>query len=312
MEYAVLSIIILIFCVLLISFVCYLKVFYLKRPKPLKEDEYNIPKEPYFQKFKEQLTTWIKTARSLDYEKVETISFDGLKLSGKYYEKIKGAPIEIMFHGYKGSAERDLSGGIERCFALDRNALIVDQRGAGNSQGRTTTFGIKESLDCLKWIDFAISRFGKDVKIILTGISMGGTTVLTATQYDLPKNVKYVLSDCAFSSAEEIIKKVIADMNLPVKLAFPFVKLGGIIFGKFNLSKTSPICAIQNCKVPVIFFHGNKDSLIPYEMSVKVFEKCKTTKKLILIDGAEHGLAYPVDKQKYLSSIREFENEINL
>ena len=185
MEYAVLSIIILIFCVLLISFVCYLKVFYLKRPKPLKEDEYNIPKEPYFQKFKEQLTTWIKTARSLDYEKVETISFDGLKLSGKYYEKIKGAPIEIMFHGYKGSAERDLSGGIERCFALDRNALIVDQRGAGNSQGRTTTFGIKESLDCLKWIDFAISRFGKDVKIILTGISMGGTTVLTATQYDL-------------------------------------------------------------------------------------------------------------------------------
>jgi len=45
-------------------------------------------------------------------------------------------------------------------------------------------------------------------------------------------------------------------------------------------------------------------------MSKEVFEKCKTAKKLVLISGAGHGLAYPLDKELYLNSIREFENSI--
>ena len=117
-----------------------------------------------------------------------------MTLVGKYYEYKKDAPIEILFHGYKGNGERDLSGGIERCFKIGRSAIIVDQRGAGESDGHTITFGIKEHLDAIKWAEYASNRFGSDAKIILTGLSMGAATVLMASGKKLPDNVKCILA----------------------------------------------------------------------------------------------------------------------
>ena len=83
----------------------------------------------------------------MDCEEVEIRSRDGLTLRGKYYEYEKGAPLEIMFHGYRGNAARNLSGGVERCFTLKRNTLIVSQRAHGNSEGHVITFGYKEKYD---------------------------------------------------------------------------------------------------------------------------------------------------------------------
>ena len=55
-----------------------------------------------------------------------------------------------MFHGYRSDSERDMCGGVQRCFRLGRSALIVDQRGCGTSDGHTISFGIQERKDCLK------------------------------------------------------------------------------------------------------------------------------------------------------------------
>ena len=81
-----------------------------------------------------------------------------------------------MFHGYRGSSERDLCGGVQRCFKLGRSALLVDQRAHGRSDGHIISFGVNERKDCLAWVDFMVKHFGPDVKIILTGISMGAST----------------------------------------------------------------------------------------------------------------------------------------
>ena len=83
----------------------------------------------------------MKQFRSLPHKKVEITAFDGLKLRGKYFEYKKGAPIEILFHGYRGSSYRDLCGGVYRCFELSRNTLVVDHRAAGESEGRVGNTG---------------------------------------------------------------------------------------------------------------------------------------------------------------------------
>ena len=56
------------------------------------------------------------------------------------------------------------------CFG--RNALIIDHRAAGKSDGHVITFGAKESRDVLTWVDFVLTSIDRDAKIILTGISM--------------------------------------------------------------------------------------------------------------------------------------------
>ena len=168
------------------------------------------------------------------------------------------------------------------------------------------TFGIKEYRDCLSWLDFMVQHFGKDVKIILTGISMGASTVLMAAGSPLPEQVKGVLADCGFSSAKAIICKVIRQLKLPPALAYSFVRLGAWIFGGFDLEAFSALEAVKNATVPVIFFHGEEDAFVPAEMSRENFEACASRKALITTPGAGHGLCYPVDPEAYLNALRDF------
>ena len=214
--------------------------------------------------------------------------------------------MEIMIHGYRGSAYRDLSNGIERAFALGHNVLLIDQRASSESEGNTITFGINERRDCLSWIDYVINNFDSNMKIILTGVSMGAATVMMASSMDLPSNVIGVLADCGYTTPKEIIMKYVKELKLPPKLFYPFIKLGAKIFGHFNLEEASPIESIKKTNLPVIFYHGTSDNFVPCYMSEKLYEVCNSDKKLVLIDNCGHGLAYLVDKEKYIEEMKEF------
>ena len=300
------------FLVLLTSFICFLMTFYSKSRKAEALEEYRLPEGKAYLPYREEMYAWIRAAREMPYTETTIRSFDGLTLRGRYYEKEKGLPIEIQFHGYRGDSDRDLSGAVFRAFSVGRNALIVDHRASGRSDGHVITFGAREKRDCLLWIDHAISYFGEDVQLHLTGISMGAATVLLAAGEPLPPQVKGVLADCPYSSAKEIIQKVICDMGLPASLLYPFVRLGARIFGGFDPDDASPIEAVKRATVPIIFYHGDGDTFVPCEMSERLFAACTSQKKrLITVKEADHGLAFSKDKEYYLKTLREFIEEIS-
>lgn len=292
--------------VLMISYICYRIVFYAKKGGPLGPDEYDIPHGKIYEPYRDTMIGWQKEVRRLPVQEFCITSFDGLKLYGNYYEHTPGAVIELMFHGYRGSAERDLCGGVQRAFALGHNALIVDQRTSGRSEGRVITFGIRESRDCRDWVEHAIGCFGPDVQIILTGISMGASTVLMAAGQPLPKNVIGVLADCGFTSAKAIMQVVIRGMKLPPRLLYPFVKLAAWLYGGFDLEADSALEAMSRCSVPVIFIHGEADDFVPCSMSKENYDACISHKQLVTIPGAGHGLCYPVAPKQYLRVLAEF------
>ena len=261
--------------ILLTSYICFLKVFKTAKRKKLGKGEYDLPPGDIYEPFYPQMRKWVDEIRAMNREKVEITSFDGLKLRGYYYEYSENSPLELIFHGYGGNAERDLSGGVERCFALGRSVILIDQRGAGESEGRICSFGINERRDCLSWIDFASKKFGNDRPIIIGGVSMGAATVMMASGENLPSNVVCVMADCGYSSSKKIIQKVVAEMHLPVALLYPFIKLGGKIFGGFDLEETSPVEAVARSKAPIVFIHGDCDDFVPFDMSVECFDACK-------------------------------------
>lgn len=295
--------------VLLTSYICFRIVFYVPKKSKLVTEEYSFPEGKIYEPYREVMKKWMQETRALSHEEVSITSFDGLKLYGKYYEYAPGTPMEIMFHGYRGSAERDLCGGVQRCFALGRSALIVDQRTSNKSEGNVISFGVNESKDCLAWVDFAIRHFGENTKIILTGISMGASTVLMAGGRTLPKNVIGILADCGYSSAKEIIQKCAKQLRVSPTLIYPFIKLGARLYGNFDLEEYSPIEAMKTCCVPVIFFHGETDDFVPCDMSKSNYEACVAPKKLVTIPGAGHGLGYVVDSKKYMDTLKEFFEE---
>ena len=290
--------------VLISAYVCYRITFY-SAPREQKEEQ-NLPQGAIYEPYWDSMKKWAQEMQQMPCQELSVTSFDGLTLRGRFYEYAPGAPIELMFHGYRGSSERDMPGGVQRCFKLGRSALLIDQRGGGRSDGNTITFGIKEHRDCLTWVDFIIKQFGSDVKIILTGISMGASTVLMAAGKPLPSNVIGVLADCGFSSAREIIQIVIRQIKLPVKLSYLFVRLGARIFGGFALESYTPVEAMKTCTVPVIFIHGEDDDFVPCDMSRVMYEACSSRKKLVTIPGAGHGLSCLVDPERYYAELRDF------
>ena len=292
--------------VLLMSYICFRMGFYSAPRKPLPEGEISLPEGEIYEPYWDSMKVWAAEARAMNPEDLCVTSFDGLKLYGKFYEYAPGAPIELMFHGYRGDGDRDLAGGVQRCRKLGRSALIVDQRACGRSEGSVITFGINERRDCLTWLDKMQERFGPDQKIILTGISMGAATVLMAAGEELPENVIGILADCGFHSPKAIIKKVIRQMGLPAELMYPFTKLGAKLFGHFDLEETTPEEAVKKCRLPVIFYHGEADDYVPCEMSRICYEACPTRKCLVTVPGAGHGLSYPVDMDGYVQAAREF------
>ncbi len=306
--WTLLVIAILLLLLLLTIYICFILTFYVFRNNNKNKEEYPIPPGKVYEPHREEMIALMKEVRGFSYKEYSTTSFDGLRLHAKYYETIKGAPIEIMHHGYRGSAERDLCGGVQRAFAAKHNVLLIDQRTSGKSEGHVITFGINERYDTLSWVDLVIKEFGEEQKIIITGISMGAATVLMASELDLPNNVIGVIADCGYTSPKEIIIKCVKNLKLPSGLFYPLIKIGAKLFGHFNLEAASPINAIENTKLPVILFHGEDDDFVPCYMSVKLHEKAKTRIKLITVPKAGHGLSYLIEPELYIKELNEFFN----
>lgn len=297
---------------LITAYVCFRMVF-LAPPKEKREPSEKIPLpegeeyEPYY----ERMRAAVLRARELPYEEFWIKSFDGLTLNARYYEKEKGAPIELMMHGYRGSAERDMSAGIYRAFAVGHNAFVIDHRASGRSDGRVISFGINEKKDALRWLDLIIEHFGADTKVIITGISMGAATALMCAGEELPENAVGALADCGYTTAEEIIRKVIRDMKLPDKIFYPFVRLGGRLFGGFDINDADAREAVKRSKIPVIFYHGSADAFVPEYMSRENYEACRSRKEFIVIEGASHGLCYLISPKYYIETLYKFYPEFS-
>lgn len=290
--------------VLLLALYTFMICFY--APKKRCEDPYSLIKGKQYEEVKEHIVACTGIMERTQCQRVNIRSHDGLKLSGRYYHTADGAPLLLMMHGYRSMALRDDAGGFMLGKKLGFNVLAVDQRGHGKSEGRVITFGIKERLDCLRWINHAIDRFGSQTKIVLSGLSMGAATVLMTSDLELPENVVGIMADCPYSSPAGIIKKVCRDRHIPDKLAYPFIRLGAQIYGGFDLESDCATESVKHANIPIMLVHGTDDRFVPYPMSKKIFEACKDNARLHLFENAGHGLCYMVDPVRYETVTVEF------
>lgn len=293
--------------VLLTALFCFAVTYYSPRrtEKGMKRSQF--PPGRVYEPYHPILRRWSAETEAMDYTPMEVTTPDGLTLRGRLYEYSSDATLEILFHGYRGFSQRDMCGAVQRCFAVGHSVLLVDQRAAGRSDGHIITFGAKESRDVLLWIDAVTRRFGPHRPLMLGGVSMGATTVMLAAGQELPPHVVGVLADCGFTSAREIICKVIRQLHLPAGLLYPFVRLGAVLFAGFDPDTIDTRGALTRCRVPVIFYHGDTDDFVPCEMSRENYASCASPKELVIIPGAGHGLAFPADQEGYVEALKRFE-----
>lgn len=243
-------------------------------------------------------------------EDVTISAYDGIPLHGRYYRFKDNAPLQILFHGYRSHPYRDCCGIHSLARKMGYNVLVVDQRAHGDSGGNTICFGIKERYDCLYWADYAQKRFGSNIPIILSGLSMGAATVLMAADLPLSENVVCIIADSPYASPAAIIEKVSTDRHYPTLLLRPFLHLAAWIFGRFRLTASTAIRSVRGAKVPILLFHGEDDRFVPCDMSLEIAANCASRVELVTFPGAGHGLSYISDPIRYEKAVYHFLSSI--
>ena len=270
--------------------------------EPLKGEQYDAVSEHIF-----RITHIME---KIPFEDISIVSHDGLKLYGRYYHVKDGAPIQILFHGYRSHPFRDCSGAHALSRKMGFNALVIDQRAHGASEGNTISFGVQERNDVYGWIWYCVNRFGENVPIILSGLSMGASTILMASDEKFPPNVKCIIADSPYSSPKAIIEKVCRDEHYPLTLCRPFFHLGAFLFGRFNLNETSAKSAVAKATVPILLIHGEDDRFVPCSMTHEIAAECGSYIEVHTFPEAGHGLCYMTDPKAYERIVYRFFSRI--
>lgn len=246
---------------------------------------------------------WLQTHTAVD---VWTQSHDGLKLHAHWVPADDPKGTVILAHGYRSTKLLDFGMVLELYHNLGLNLLLIDQRSHARSEGKYITFGVLESRDVQGWVKYHNEHFGCH-PILLSGLSMGASTVLYLADRDLPENVKGIIADCGFTSPKEIIAKVFKDT---VHFgAGPFLwatDLFARVLAGFSLYERDSRKSLKKSRLPVLLVHGGADDFVPCEMTEQAYAACTSPKGMFLVEGAGHGISYLVDTPGYRKRVIDF------
>ncbi len=242
-------------------------------------------------------------------EQVTITTRDGLTLHGDYFpSENPSRRTAILVHGYTSCGMNDCPAMAEYFLEKGWNALIVDQRSHGKSEGDYVGFGILDRFDCLKWIDYVGELSNGEAEIVLYGVSMGAATVLMASGLDnFPKSVKAIIADCAFTSPYEVFKHILKrDYHLP---PHPIMDINDGLCRKkagYGFRECSTIDAVKKGVCPILFIHGKEDKFVPTYMSEENYRACTGEKEILLMENAGHAASIYENAELYKEKVTEF------
>ena len=234
----------------------------------------------------------------LKYEAVSFKTSDGITLAG-WWVPGKSNKTVIVGHGYpfdKGNIIR-----ATKFLHPKYNVLYYDHRSFGQSEGKLTTAGPRETKDVEAAIRFAKKK--SKGPIGLYGFSLSAAAMLMANH----TGVKAIVSDSTYSSLTNIIHRVYAIFG---PLRYPFVWLTEIystVFLGINANNVSPADSLAKTKIPVLLIHGDKDSQIPVSNAHELYDRAnKNTTTLWIVKGADHGESLSIVKDEYRRRVTSF------
>lgn len=257
--------------------------------------------------YREAMTQMVRTVLALPYEDVWIRSDDGLHLAREILRGRPGAPVQIMMARLQERRGADFCGGAQIAVQGDYHVLLVDQRAHGKSEGRRLTFGIQERYDCRAWVNYAVGRFGADTKILLYGVSMGAGDRADGRWIESPAQCCRYRGRLRVQLARRDHSQGHPRPASPIFPVYQLIRLGGKLFGGFDLESATVTDALAHCDIPVLLIHGGDDRFVPCDMGHENYAHCAArSKQLLVVPGAGHGLSYMVDREAYLAALESF------
>ena len=203
---------------------------------------------------------------------VETVTFpttDGLLLNGWFLlnrtAAAKGAVIILNGNGANRAYRAPLAAALQN---YGYQVLLFDYRGYGENGGTPTERGL--IADARSARTYLVSRPDVDAsRLVYFGESLGSAVAIALAATHDP--IAMVLRS-PFTSLVDVGR--FHYFFLPVKL--------------FLWDQFASLDVIHGVECPVLVIAGDRDSIVPVDQSRRLYDKIRTSKDLLIINGADH------------------------
>jgi len=193
-------------------------------------------------------------------EDVRIVTADGSRLHGWFLPAVGNAKGTVLhLHGNAANVSNHLPL-VSWLPARGYNVLMVDYRGFGRSEGKPSLDGVVD--DAAAALAYLRTRPDVDAtRLIMFGQSIGGATALRLLARDA-RGVRLGVIDSAFASYRGIARDATA--------GGPLAPIAALTVGVLPGPDKDPITALKSIRVPLIFVHGARDTIIPAVNSDKL------------------------------------------
>ena len=235
----------------------------------------------------------------IDYQEIELITEDGLKLSAWYTppNATRGAVI-LVAHGY-GDKRAEV---FHLLFASHGYGVLAwDFRAHGNSEGDFTSLGYYETMDAKAALDFALAQPGVQ-HIGAWGGSMGAVTMIrAAAQYP---EIEALVADSPFSTLEDEM-----ELRVPIPVMRSLIRVFAGWETGVSPELVRPVDDIGRISPrPVFIIQSMDDGMVPLDSAQRLFDAAGEPRQLWTESGAPHMNMYAYYKTRYTKQVIKFFN----
>lgn len=242
-------------------------------------------------------------------ESVEFESTDGVVLRGWWVDVPNAKAVAIASHGYLMNRS-ELCPLAPLLAAQGVASLYYDFRAHGKSGGKKSFLGFRERHDVAAAVRYARSR-AQGAKIILIGSSMGAAASALA-QGDDPTLADGLVLDSAYCKLSNAVigwwRFIGGEFLAFVLWPTAIISLPLAGFNPFKIDVSQALA--QAGPVPVLFFHGEVDTLALPSEAVRNQQACQGPTSLVWLKGCGHSEGRWIHPVLYNGELSAFVEQI--
>lgn len=256
----------------------------------------------------EQARAFVRAHYGADLENVEITGKDGVTLNGWYVRPSNANGRDVlMLHGVQDNRE-GVAGFAPAFLDQGYGVLLPDARAHGESGGTLASYGLRESDDIRRWVDWLYLR--KQSKCVYGfGESMGAALVLDSLSVE--DRFCAIVAESPFSSFRAVGYERAALylrapawvgrtlLRLPVEVGLTYARLRyGLDFDRDN-----PSDAVSQSSTPILLIHGTDDINILPRHSELIAARSPSHVSLWEVPGATHCGASAIEPQMFWQKV---------
>ena len=220
----------------------------------------------------------------LMFEKVEFYTADKIKLYGWFIPHQQAQGTLLFFHGNAGNISHRLDS-IDIFHRLNLNVFIIDYRGYGQSEGKTTEHGTYRDA-AAAWNYLLTTKNINAGQIIIFGRSLGAAIAAWLASVHPPAGL---IVESGFRSVPAMGKRL-----------YPFLPIRWLTHFSYNTQQY-----VSKLSCPVLIAHSADDDIIPFDEGREIFQSAAEPKHFFEMRGG-HNNSFMISGSAYTDALRTF------